>query len=98
MAVCFLRIEAILDPEDLLKIQILLQLVLDLLFAHVGVTSLAEQTHFGGDQRTLTIDVDCAALKYEIIRVISSYTSSYNYQDLTYVGTHSLKKSILFIR
>ena len=71
MTVRFVRIDTVLDPDNLLDTEILRELLLNLLLGVLRVAVLVEQTHLGGHDGALTITVERAALEDVILGTIA---------------------------
>ena len=65
------RVDAILDPNDLLDAQVLGKLLLDLLLGVLGVAVLIEQAHLGGHHGALAVAVKRATLEDIILGTIA---------------------------
>ena len=71
MTVRFVRIDTVLDPDNLLDTEILRELLLDLLLGVLGVAVLIEQAHLGGHHGALAVAVKRAALEDVILGTIA---------------------------
>ena len=67
VSVGLVRVYAVAKPDYFFKIKIFFKLLLDLLTAHIGVSSLGEKAHLGGYERSLAVNMDAAALKHEVV-------------------------------
>ena len=74
MAVGFVVVQAIGQPDDGLNRQVLTQDLFNLLTVQVRVAVAVEQAFFGSDQGALTIHMDRAALKHEAFGLIALAT------------------------
>ena len=66
MAIGLVRIDAVLDPDDLFEIEVFHELRLDLFLGHIGVAAFGEQAHLGREQGTLAVNMDGAAFEHEV--------------------------------
>ena len=71
MTVRFVRIDTVLDPDNLFDTEILRELLLNLLLGVLRVAVLVEQTHLGGHDGALTITVERAALEDVVLGTIT---------------------------
>ena len=71
MAVGLAGVDAVLQPDDLVHVQILFQLFFNFALGHVGVAPGAEQAHLGGEQGALPVHMDGAALQHEAGGVVA---------------------------
>ena len=74
VAVGLAGVNAVLEPDHLVHIQILFQLLLDLALGHVGVAPRAQKAHLGGEQGAFPVHVDGAALQHKAGRVVAVHT------------------------
>ena len=65
------RVDAVLDPNDLLDAQVLGKLLLNLLLGVLGVAVLIEQAHLGGHHGALAVAVKRAALEDVVLGTIA---------------------------
>ena len=82
VAVGLLGVDAVLDPDDLRDVEVLLELVLHvalelvgpgLVLGHAGVAAGVEQAHLGGHEGALAVDVDGAALDDQRLGTIATH-------------------------
>ncbi|MNZ16497.1 hypothetical protein D3C78_334740 [compost metagenome] len=74
MAIGFVVVQAIGQPDDGLHRQVLTQDLFDLLTVQVRVAVAVEQALFGSDQGALTVHMDRAALKHEAFGLVALAT------------------------
>ena len=75
MFICFILIDSVWKPDDLLGTKIFLQFCFDLLFRKFRISSLTEQTGFRCDHRSLSVCMDRTAFQHKRSRIIIVITS-----------------------
>ena len=79
MPVGLVGVNAVLYPYYFFAAEVFAQQVFDLLFGQVGVSAFREQTHFRGQDGTLAVHVDGAALENEVGGVIRVHVFNFAY-------------------
>lgn len=80
VAVGLKRIDAVLDPDDLFKIEVLLELLLNFFLGHAGVAAFGEQAHLGREQGAFAVNMDGAAFEHEVGGAVG--VDAFNLADL----------------
>lgn len=66
VAIGLVRIDTVLDPDDLFEIEVLLELRLNLFLAHAGVAAFGEQAHLGREQGAFAVNMDGTAFEHKV--------------------------------